>query len=390
YADEAVHIGPAPAGRSYSSAAALIEAARLTKADAIHPGYGFLSEDPDFAEICAEEGIAFIGPAATVLECLGDKAAARELMASAGLPLLPGSPGICATEAECRRSAAQVGYPVIVKAVAGGGGRGMKVARNAAELPGVFRETKAVAQSLYGDGRVYVERYVERARHVEVQVLRDGFGAAVHLGTRDCSVQRRHQKLIEETPAPNLSEATRAAIARAAVNGIHAAGLVGVATVEFLVDDDENFYFLEVNPRLQVEHPVTEMVTGVDLVAQQIRIAAGEPSALRQTDVRIRGAAVECRLNAEDPARDFQATPGRLEVVRMPGGPFTRVDTHCFPGCTVPPFYDSLLAKVVTWGPDRTTALERMRRALLEVRIEGPGVRHNGNLHLEVLSDPTF
>ncbi|OLF13168.1 pyruvate carboxylase subunit A [Actinophytocola xinjiangensis] len=390
FADESVHIGPPPAGRSYLSAPALVEAVRRTGADAVHPGYGFLSEDPDFAEVCAEEGIVFVGPDWPVLERLGDKASARELMLSAGLPLLPGSGGVCATEAECLRTAARLGLPVIVKAVAGGGGRGMAIARDEASLPAVYRETRATAQSLYGDGRVYVERYLDGARHVEIQVLADRHGNALALGDRDCSVQRRHQKLVEETPAPGLSPATREAMALAAVHGVRTAGLVGAATVEFLVDSDENFYFLEVNARLQVEHPVTEMVTGVDIVEQQLRLAAGEPLTLGEQDVRGRGAAVECRLNAEDPDRDFRATPGTLEVFHLPGGPFTRVDTHCVPGATISPYYDPLLAKIVTWGVDRRAALRRMDRALAEVRIEGPGVSVNTALLRRVLADPDF
>jgi acetyl-CoA carboxylase biotin carboxylase subunit len=390
FADETVHIGPSQATRSYLSAPALIEAARRTKADAIHPGYGFLSEDPDFAEICAEEGISFVGPDWPVLERLGDKASARELMFSAGLPLLPGSGGVCASEADCVRTAERLGFPVIVKAVAGGGGRGMTIARTASELPAVFHETRAVALSLYGDGRVYVERYLDGARHVEVQVLCDRYGAGIDLGDRDCSVQRRHQKVIEETPAPGLSDATRSAMARAAVHGVTVAGLVGAATVEFLVDADENYYFLEVNARLQVEHPVTEMVTGVDIVEQQLRLAAGEPLALDAAEVRGRGAAIECRVNAEDPSRDFQATPGRLDVFRMPGGPFTRIDTHCFTGGSVSPFYDPLMAKVITWGPDRPRALDRMARALAEVRIEGPGLCDNTGLLRAVVAEPEF
>ncbi|GLZ42019.1 biotin carboxylase N-terminal domain-containing protein [Actinokineospora sp. NBRC 105648] len=390
FADESVHIGPPAAGRSYLSAPALLEAARRTGADAVHPGYGFLSEDPDFAEACAHEGITFIGPDWPVLARLGDKAAARELMAAAGLPVLPGGSQPCADEADCARTAADTGYPVIVKAIAGGGGRGMAIAHDPAEISVAFRETRATAELLYGDDRVFVERYLPRARHVEVQVLGDRFGAAVHLGDRDCSVQRRHQKLVEETPAPGLCEHTRAAMAEAAVRGVRAAGLVGAATVEFLVDAEQRFYFMEVNARLQVEHPVTEMTTGVDVVECQLRVAAGEPLPITQERVRPRGASVECRINAEDPEQDFRATPGALTEFHLPSGPFVRVDTHFAPGDQVPPFYDPLLAKVVTWGPTRARAIGRMVRALGEVRVAGPGIRHNVDLLTAVLSDPDF
>lgn len=389
-ADEYVHIGPGPAERSYLSASAIIEAARKTGADAIHPGYGFLSEDPDFAEACDAEGFEFVGPAWQVLEQLGDKAAARRLMAECGVAMLPGSSGVCENEQACVRFAAEIGYPVIVKAVAGGGGRAMAIARTGAQLPGVFRDTVATAQALYGDGRVYVERYLDGARHVEIQVLCDRHGAAVVLGDRDCSIQRRHQKLIEEAPAPNLSASTRSAMGRAALDGVLAAGLVGAATVEFLVDRQSNHYFLEVNPRLQVEHPVTEMVTSVDIVEQQLRLAAGEALALRQEDIRALGAAVECRINAEDVRRDFQPMPGRIEQLCLPGGPFTRVDTHYVTGNTVPPFYDPLIAKVITWGSDRPRTISRMKRALSEVRIEGAGLAHNTDLLRDLLDMPEF
>ena len=389
-AEESVHIGPSPASRSYLSMPALIEAARATGADAIHPGYGFLSEDPDFAEVCTASGIVFVGPAPEVLQVLGDKAAARALMRTAGLPMLPGSTEPVADEADGLRTAARVGYPVIVKAVAGGGGKGMAVARDPAELVRAIQATSATAQALYADGRVYLERYLPAARHIEIQVLRDRYGTAVHLGERDCSVQRRHQKLVEETPAAGLPDSVRTAICAAALDGVRAAGLVGAGTVEFLLDGADRFYFMEVNARLQVEHAVTEMVTGIDIVEEQLRLAAGEPLRWRQEDIRRTGAAVECRLNAEDPDRDFLPTPGRLELVRLPGGPFTRVDSHAFPGWSASADYDSLLGKVVAWGPDRAAALARARRALAEVRIEGHGLRHTRDFLLAVLADGEF
>jgi acetyl-CoA carboxylase biotin carboxylase subunit len=389
-AGESVHIGPPPAARSYLSIPALIEAARATGADAIHPGYGFLAEDPDFAEVCTDHGLTFVGPAPEVLQVLGDKAAARSLMRTAGLPMLPGSADPLADEADGLATAGRIGYPVIVKAVAGGGGKGMAIARDPAELARAIQSTSAAAQLLYADDRVYLERYLPAARHIEIQVLCDRYGNAVHLGERDCSVQRRHQKLVEETPAARLPGGVRAAISAAALDGVRAAGLVGAGTVEFLVDAADRFYFMEVNARLQVEHAVTEMVTGIDLVAEQIRLAAGERLRFEQHEIRTTGAAVECRLNAEDPDRDFLPTPGRLDLVRLPGGPFTRVDSHAFPGWTATADYDSLLGKIVAWGPDRAAALARARRALAEVRIEGRGLRHTTDFLLRVLGDDDF
>jgi acetyl-CoA carboxylase biotin carboxylase subunit len=389
-AGQAVHLGPAPAARSYLSIPSVIEAARLAGADAIHPGYGFLSEDPDFSEVCAESGLAFIGPDPQVLALFGDKAAARALAVKAELPLLPGSDDVCRSERDGRRLAERIGYPVVVKAVAGGGGKGMAVVTDPDAFGDAFRETTAAALAVFGDGRVYVERYLRPTRHVEVQVLRDAHGAAVYLGDRDCSVQRRHQKLIEEAPAPALGTATRQAMGEAAVRCVALAGLVGVATVEFLVDRDERFYFMEVNARLQVEHPVTEMVTGLDLVEQQIRLAAGEHLGLAQDDVTLRGSAIECRMNAEDPEHGFLPTPGLLTGFRMPGGPFVRVDTHLAAGLRVPAEYDSLLAKIVAWGPDRATAVARTRRALREVTIEGAGIRSTKDLLQRVLGMEVF
>jgi acetyl-CoA carboxylase biotin carboxylase subunit len=389
-ADEAVHLGPAPAARSYLSIPNVIEAARLVAADAIHPGYGFLSEDPDFSEVCAANGLAFIGPDPHVLALFGDKAAARAMAAKAELPLLPGSEDVTAGERDGRRLADAIGYPVVIKAVAGGGGKGMSVVDDPNAFAGVFRETSATALAVFGDGRVYVERYLRPTRHVEVQVLCDLHGDGVFLGDRDCSVQRRHQKLIEEAPAPALRPATRQAMGEAALRCVLQAGLVGVATVEFLLDAEENFYFMEVNARLQVEHPVTEMVTGLDLVEQQIRLAAGERLGFTQRDVEIRGSAIECRMNAEDPERDFLPTPGRLTRFAMPGGPFVRVDTHMSADRSIPAEYDSLLAKVAAWGPDRRTAVARMRRALREVTIDGAEIHSTNDLLKRVLEMEEF
>ncbi|WP_405724609.1 acetyl-CoA carboxylase biotin carboxylase subunit [Streptomyces sp. NBC_01537] len=391
-ADEAVHIGPPPAKASYLSIPALIEAARRTGAQAIHPGYGFLSEDADFAEVCASNGITFIGPAPSVIARLGDKAACRALMAAAGLPVLPGSAGPLSSPADAKETAQQTGYPVILKAVAGGGGRGMAVVRGSDDLLTAYAATRAHARAVFGDDRLYLERYVENARHIEVQVLCDAHGAAVHLGERDCSVQRRHQKLIEESPAPNLPPRLRTAMCEAAVRGALAVGYEGAGTFEFVVSPapEQDFHLMEVNCRLQVEHPVTELVTGIDLVREQILIAAGLPLSFGQDDIRPRGVALECRVNAEDPARDFAPTPGLLTEFTPPGGPFVRVDTHAFAGWRVGPDYDSLLAKVCAWAPDRERALARADRALEEFRVAGEGVRTTKDFLRTVLGNPAF
>ncbi|MGX4734805.1 acetyl-CoA carboxylase biotin carboxylase subunit [Kitasatospora griseola] len=390
FADRAVHLGPAAARASYLHIPSIVEAARLAGAQAVHPGYGFLSEDPDFAEICEANGLTFIGPPPQVIEQLGDKSVARRLMAEAGLPVLPGSTGAVRSPAEAREIAARTGYPVILKAVAGGGGRGMAVVRDPADLPTAFQETRAHARAVFGDERLYLERYVDGARHIEVQVLCDRHGNAVHLGERDCSVQRRHQKLIEESPAPNLPDPLRHEICAAAVRGALAVGYVGAATFEFVLAPDGAFHLMEVNCRLQVEHPVTEMVTGIDLVREQLTIAAGEPLTLRQDAVRPRGAAVEARVNAEDPERGFLPTPGLLTEFVPPGGPFVRVDTHAYPGWPIGPDYDSLLAKTIAWAPDREQAVARLDRALAEFRIDGPGVRTTTDYLRRTLADPRF
>ncbi|MEV6813646.1 acetyl-CoA carboxylase biotin carboxylase subunit [Micromonospora sp. NPDC051296] len=389
-ADEAVRIGPSASRRSYLNAAAVVEAARKVGAQAVHPGYGFLSEDADFAEICADNGLTFVGPPPQVMAALADKSSARALMRRAGLPLPPGAVQAVPTAAEAAAIAAEVGYPVIVKAAAGGGGRGMTVVRSPAELPRAYARTRAAAQVAFGDDRVYVERYLTDARHVEVQLLCDSHGNGVHLGTRDCSVQRRHQKLVEEAPAPALAPATLDAIAQAALRGALDVGFTGVGTVEFLVDAEERFHFLEINCRIQVEHPVTEMVTGIDLVHEQLHVAAGVPLRWRQQDIRLNGVAVECRVNVEDPDRGFAPTPGRLDHFVPPGGPFTRVDTHGHAGYLVGPYYDSLLAKVAVWAPDRELALNRLERALGEFEISGAGVRTTIPFVRRVLDDADF
>jgi acetyl-CoA carboxylase biotin carboxylase subunit len=390
YADEAVRVGPATARASYANPAAIVEAARRTGADAVHPGYGFLAEDADFAEICAENGLTFIGPSPAVLARLGDKASAREAAVAAGLRVLPGSAAPEPNAEAAARVAADIGYPVILKAVAGGGGRGMAVIRHPRDLAAGYATTQAGAQALFGDGRLYVERYLSAARHVEVQILGDAYGTVLHLGTRDCSVQRRRQKLIEETPAPGLPPGVSERICADTVRAARAAGYVGAGTYEFLVDDEGGYYFMEVNCRIQVEHPVTEMVTGVDLVREQIAIAAGCELGLRQADVAARGVAIECRVNAEHPERGFQPTAGRITEFTVPGGPFTRVDTHVRPGSAVPAEYDPLLAKAIVWAPDRDLAIARMDRALHEFWVAGPGVHTTLGFLRRVLASTAF
>jgi len=369
---------------------AIIETARATGAEAVHPGYGFLSEDPDFAEVCAENDLVFIGPRPEVMKRLGDKAATRALMQAAGLPLLPGTVAPVASATEARAAAEKIGFPIILKAVAGGGGRGISIVRSAADLAEAFQRTRANTRAVFGDGRLYLERYLVQARHVEVQVLCDTHGNGVSLGDRDCSAQRRHQKLVEEAPAPNLPEVTRTEMSAAAIRGAQAAGFTGAGTMEFLIDSAGSFYLMEMNARLQVEHPVTEMVTGIDLVEQQIRVAAGERLGFGQQDVTITGSAVECRINTEDPGRGFLPTPGTLERFEPPGGPFTRVDTHAFAGYVIPPYYDSLLAKLVVWAPSRPAAITRMSRALDELVMSGPGVCTTTSFAAEIVENPLF
>jgi acetyl-CoA carboxylase, biotin carboxylase subunit len=388
-ADEAVCIGPGPARHSYLNLPAIIEAARRTGADAIHPGYGFLSEVADFAEVCEASGLTFVGPPAAVIDRLGEKSTARATMADAGLPLLPGTLEPVNDADAAAKAAADIGYPVIVKAVAGGGGRGMQVVHEPDDLLRQYREIRSTARALFGDDRVYVERYLPVARHVEVQVLCDRYGRGVYLGQRDCSVQRRRQKIIEEAPAPGLPPELVERMGSAALRGVLAAGYVGAGTVEFLVDRDQ-FYFMEVNCRIQVEHPVTELTYGIDLVREQLRIAAGEPLELTQEGLVPRGVAIECRVNSEDPARGFIPTPGRLDELSLPGGPFVRVDTAAVAGGRISAAYDPLLAKIIVWAPDRPQALTRMRRAITEFSAEGPGVRTNRDFLLTALDHPLF
>ncbi|MGI8587308.1 MAG: acetyl-CoA carboxylase biotin carboxylase subunit [Chloroflexia bacterium] len=370
-ADECVCIGPAPPARSYLHIPAIMSAALISGCDAIHPGYGFLSENEYIGEICDQLGITFIGPTHEVIHKMADKALARKTMKEAGLPVLPGSDALL-NEAEAREEAAEIGYPVLLKAVGGGGGRGMRVVESEHDLAGIYAVASAEARSAFGNPDLYLEKYLTAPRHVEVQVLGDNYGQIVHLGTRDCSLQRRHQKVLEEAPAPALRDVVVKAICAAAVKGCKQIGYSNAGTLEFLVDRDGSFYFMEMNTRIQVEHGVTEMITGVDLVKWQIRIAAGEHLTLHQKEIRIAGHAIECRINAEDPAKGFLPQAGVIRLFSPPGGIGVRVDSHIYSGYSVPTNYDSLIGKIMVWGEDRAEAIARMSRALAECIIEGP------------------
>jgi acetyl-CoA carboxylase biotin carboxylase subunit len=370
FADDDVCIGPAPARESYLKIPRIIAAAEITGADAIHPGYGFLAENAEFAEICAASKITFIGPTPEQIRTMGDKATARATMIANGVPVVPGTPGPVEDVEEALTFAVKIGFPVIIKASAGGGGKGMRVARDADEFTRSFQMARSEALSAFGNGSVYVEKYLERPRHIEFQILGDTHGNCIHLGERDCSVQRRHQKLIEEAPSPAMTPALRKKMGDAAVLGAKSINYVGAGTMEMLLDEDGSYYFMEMNTRIQVEHPVTEMLTGVDLVKEQIRVAAGEKMSITETPP-LRGHVIECRVNAEDPAKNFQPSPGRIDVFHPPGGNGVRVDTHVYAGYTVPPFYDSMIAKVICQGRDRPEALAKMRLALDTFVVQG-------------------
>lgn len=387
-ADEAYCVGGAKGADSYLKIDRVISAAEIGNVQAIHPGYGFLSENAHFAEVCRSCNIEFIGPPHEAMSKLGDKNEARRMAREAGVPLVPGSPGLVTDEHDAVRIAHEIGFPVLIKASAGGGGRGMRVASNDLALKSALQQAKAEAQSAFGDASVYLEKYIEHPRHVEVQVLADHHGNAIHLWERDCTMQRRHQKLIEESPAPNLSEEKRREICESAVRLVRSAGYTNAGTVEFIVDREENFYFIEVNARIQVEHPVTEMVTGIDLIKSQIRVASGEPLEWTQEQVEHRGSAIECRINAEDPARNFQPCPGRIERLMPPGGFGVRFDSHAHSGYVVSPYYDSMIGKLIVHQPTRTEAIECMQRALAELRIEG--IRTTVPLQQEILAHSAF
>lgn len=386
-ADEKICVGPADSALSYRNIPNVLSAAEITGVDAIHPGYGFLSENAHFAEVCESIGIKFIGPSSENIAMMGDKAKAREIVAKRGLPVTPGSPGEVRSEEEALHAAQKIGFPVIIKATAGGGGRGMRVVNRAEDLGRAFQAAQAEAKSTFGNDGVYLERYFLEPRHIEVQILADQQGRVIHLGERDCSIQRRHQKLVEETPSPVVDDKLRRDIGKVAVEAVKAAHYRNVGTVEFLLDKERNFYFMEVNTRIQVEHPITEMVTGIDLIKEQIRLAAGHPLSLRQQDVVLAGHSLECRINAEDPDK-FTPSPGTLTKYSPPGGFGVRVDSAMESGSVVVPYYDSMIAKLITHGRDRQESLARMRRALGEFVIEG--IKTTIPLHRRILDDPDF
>jgi acetyl-CoA carboxylase biotin carboxylase subunit len=386
-ADEAVCIGPPPAAGSYLNRHALLSTAEVTDADALHPGYGFMAENAEFADMCRSIGITFIGPAADQIRLMGDKARAKETMRAAGIPVVPGSDGVVDSAREGLKIAREIGLPVIIKASAGGGGKGMRIVNTEAAFSSAYSAARAEAQAGFGDDRVYVEKYVDRPKHIEIQILADRFGNVVHLGERDCSIQRRHQKLIEESPSPTLTPEAREAMCTAAIQAAQYVGYQSAGTIEFIVDRGNNFYFMEMNTRIQVEHPVTEMVTGIDLVKEQILVAAGQPLSLRQDQITFHGHAIECRVNAEDPIK-FTPSPGTISTFILPGGPWTRVDTACYAGAKVPPYYDSLIAKVIVLGRDRREAIIKMRRALGEFVVEG--VKTTIPLHQRILRSAEF
>ena len=388
FADEAICIGGPKSADSYLRADRIISAAEIADVDAIHPGYGFLSENAKFAEQCESCNIKFIGPKSKSIKMMGDKAVAKETVRKAGVPIVPGSDGPVETETEAVKIARKIGYPVIVKAVAGGGGRGMRMAHNDVSFAKEYHVARNEAEKTFGNGSVYLERYIERPRHIEFQILADSHGKILHLGERDCSVQRRHQKLIEESPSPFLTSDLRKKMGKAAIRAAAAASYENAGTIEFLVDAKGNFFFIEMNTRIQVEHPVTEECTGIDLIKQQIRVANGEKLDFDQGDIKFERHAIECRINAEDPARNFAPSPGTIGLYYAPGGHGVRVDSHVYSGYVIPPYYDSMIGKLITYGSNRKTALERMYRALSEYLIRG--IKTTIPLHKAIMSDPIF
>ena len=387
-ADESCCIGPAAPKESYLQIPAVLQAARSTGADAVHPGYGFFAENADFAAACREEKLLFIGPAPEAITRMGDKASAKRTMAKAGVPVVPGTDGLIEDPAEAAAAATLIGYPVIVKATAGGGGKGMRIAENEESLRHAIELAQKEAEAAFGNRGVYLEKYLPAPRHIEIQIMADQQGHVVHLGERDCSVQRRHQKLLEESPSPALGDSLREQMGRAAVLAAKAVKYCGAGTVEFLLDRDGSFYFMEMNTRIQVEHPVTEMVTGMDLVSAQILAAAGEPLPFSQADISLRGCAIECRINAEDPARDFRPSPGRILQYHAPGGFGVRIDSAAFAGAQILPFYDSMIAKAIVWGKNREEAIRRMQRVLAEFVLDG--VKTTIPFHQQLLADERF
>lgn len=387
-ADEAICIGEAPSSESYLNIPSLISAAEIADVEAIHPGYGFLAENAHFAEICESCQIKFIGPKPESIRLAGDKSIARSEVRKVGVPIIPGSKGAVENQEEALRLAKKFGYPVAIKAAAGGGGKGIKIAHNDGKLISAFLTAQAEAEAAFGNRECYIEKYIKEPRHIEVQVMADSHGNVIHLGERDCSVQRRHQKLIEECPAPRVSSKVKKKMYEAAIKVTKAMKYEGAGTIEFLLDADGHFYFLEMNTRLQVEHPITEMITGFDIVKEQIKVAAGEKLSITQDKVKVAGHAIECRINAEDPDNKFMPSPGKIDTWIIAGGPGIRVDTHVYPGYVIPPFYDSMIAKVIAYGRDRSEAIAIMQRALKETFI-GP-IKTTANLHERILTRPKF
>jgi len=388
FADEAVCIGPGPSKESYLNIPRIIAAAEITNAEAIHPGYGFLAENAMFAEICESSGIKFIGPTPDAIEAMGDKALAKETMRKAGVPVIPGSDGVVETLEQAREIANEIGYPIMLKAAAGGGGKGMRMVRNDEELENAWQTARAEAEAAFGNPAVYIEKFIEKPRHIEIQILADEHGNVIHLGERDCSIQRRHQKLIEESPSPIVTPELREAMGQAAVKGAKSVKYRNAGTIEFLVDKDGNFYFMEMNTRIQVEHPVTEMVYGIDIVREQIRIASGEKLGIKQKQIKPNGHAIECRINAEDPFNGFRPSPGKITALHFPGGFGVRVDSHIYQEYVVPPYYDSMIAKLIVHAKNRDEAIARMLRALDEFVIEG--IHSTIPFHIKILNSPQF
>ena len=387
-ADEAVCVGDSLSNKSYLNIPNILAAATSRGVDAIHPGYGFLAENDKFAEMCNDHGIVFIGPSPKAIRSMGDKSTAKETMEAVGVPTVPGSKGLLSNVDEAYKLADDIGYPVIIKATAGGGGRGMRLVENADNLEKMFKAAQGEAEAAFGNDGLYMEKFIKKPRHVEIQILADRSGNVIHLGERDCSVQRRHQKLLEESPSPAINSSIREKMGKAAISAAKSIGYEGAGTVEFLVDNKNNFYFMEMNTRIQVEHPVTEMVTGVDLIAEQIKIAGGENLEFNQDDIKLNGHAIECRINAEDPSHNFRPSPGKITGWLPPGGPGVRVDSHVYTGYEIPPFYDSLIGKLIVWGKDRNTAIKRMNRALNECAVTG--IPTTINFHLTLLNKTKF
>ncbi len=387
-ADEAVCVGDAPSNKSYLNIPNILAAATSRGVDAIHPGYGFLAENDRFAEICSDHGIIFVGPTPHAIRSMGDKSTAKSTMIKVGVPTVPGTDGLLDSSEQAALLAKDIGYPVMIKATAGGGGRGMRLVEGPDAIEDLFKAAQGEAEAAFGNPGLYMEKFIDRPRHVEVQILSDSHGNVVHLGERDCSIQRRHQKLLEESPSPALDETLRLRMGEAAVAAARSINYEGAGTVEFLLDREGNFYFMEMNTRIQVEHPVTEMVTGVDLISEQLRIAGGEPISFTQDEVHLRGHAIECRINAEDSAHNFRPSPGRITGWLPPGGPGVRVDSHVYTGYEIPPFYDSLIGKLIVWGHNRNAALKRMRRALNECAVTG--ITTTIDFHLNLLDRDEF